>query len=242
MYGYIYKITNLINGKIYIGKAKNIKSRFDGHIRDSFNKGCVGYENLLHRAIRKYGKNTFIIEQIDTAESLNDLNTKEKYYIKSLNTQNNKIGYNIAGGGDGGDVLSTKSAEDYMIAIKSYKQAALKRESNIDLKNKKSDTMKRLRATTNPIWNKGIPMSEKAKEKYKTTIQKKKANGYIYPKHRVPSIARKPVKCIELNKVFDYARAAKDELNLNIGEKAIRTCCNGKVKTAGGYHWTWQKI
>lgn len=76
---YIYKITNLINNKIYIGKAKDIQKRFERHINASFKETDPGYENPIHRAIRKYGTSNFIIEQIDQAESLKNINKKEKY-------------------------------------------------------------------------------------------------------------------------------------------------------------------
>ena len=62
MYGYIYKITNLINSKIYIGKAKNIDERFKRHIRESLKYNTDSY--VLHSAIRKYGAENFIIGEV----------------------------------------------------------------------------------------------------------------------------------------------------------------------------------
>lgn len=109
MYGYIYKITNLINSKIYIGKAKNIDERFKRHIRESLKYNTDSY--VLHSAIRKYGAENFIIEEIDNANSLEELNTKEIYWIEYYNSTKKEIGYNRAPGGDGGDIFHCLSEE-----------------------------------------------------------------------------------------------------------------------------------
>lgn len=70
---YIYKITNSINGKIYIGKTyKTIEQRFKEHFKDS-----KRYKNRpLYRAINKYGIESFKIEVI---EKTNTPEEREKY-------------------------------------------------------------------------------------------------------------------------------------------------------------------
>lgn len=92
---YIYKITNKINEKIYIGQTvRSIKERWWNH--------CSSLSNCkaLSSAINKYGKENFTIEEIDTAENLEELNKKEEFYIYKFNSTNNKIGYNLKTGGD----------------------------------------------------------------------------------------------------------------------------------------------
>jgi hypothetical protein len=84
----IYKTTNLINGKIYVGKdEKN-------------NPNYFGSGKILKRAIKKYGIDNFKKETIETGINREDLNEKEKKWIKSLNSIKN--GYNILEGGTGG--------------------------------------------------------------------------------------------------------------------------------------------
>lgn len=97
MFGYIYKTTNNINGKIYIGKKHS----------SSFIKDYYGSGKLINRAIDKYGIENFSVEIIEECETLEELNLKEKYYIKYLES-NYKLGkgYNIASGGDGGNIIS----------------------------------------------------------------------------------------------------------------------------------------
>ena len=60
----IYKITNLINNKIYIGQSVDIKKRWATHKRQAFIKGKE-YDKYLYRAIRKYGIDNFSFEIIE---------------------------------------------------------------------------------------------------------------------------------------------------------------------------------
>ena len=104
---YIYKITNKINNKIYIGQVynKTIQDRFKRHINEASEKS----KSYIGRAIYKYGKENFICELIDTASSLKELNEKEKYWISYYNSTNHNIGYNLTPGGDGGNTYLCKS-------------------------------------------------------------------------------------------------------------------------------------
>jgi len=92
MYGYIYKTTNLINGKIYVGQKKSTK--FLG------NK-YLGSGKALKKAIIKYGIATFTVELLEICETKEQLNKQERYWIKILKAQDKEIGYNIADGGIG---------------------------------------------------------------------------------------------------------------------------------------------
>lgn len=87
---YIYKITNLLNGKVYIGQSiRDIQQRFIRHINDSLNNKL---DTHFARAIRKYGEDNFIIELIDTADSQDELNQKEQYWIRYYDSV--RSGYN----------------------------------------------------------------------------------------------------------------------------------------------------
>lgn len=107
---FIYKITNKINNKIYIGQVynKSIEARFDRHVKEASKTNPI----LVDRAIYKYGVNNFVVEQIDTATSLEELNQKEKYWIKFYNSTNREIGYNLTEGGDGGNTYLCKTKEE----------------------------------------------------------------------------------------------------------------------------------
>lgn len=92
----IYKVKNKINGKIYIGQTiRDLDKRISGHIRESKLEG--GNKPFVN-AIKKYGIENFEWEIIDEATSLDELDEKEIYWIKQLNSITPN-GYNILGGG-----------------------------------------------------------------------------------------------------------------------------------------------
>ena len=95
MYGVIYLIRNLINGKCYIGRTINLKDRLRAHFR-GYAKEC----RHLANAIKKYGKENFTVEILHEGiipELLPDFERKaiEEYNTKTPN------GYNLTDGGEG---------------------------------------------------------------------------------------------------------------------------------------------
>lgn len=96
IYGIIYRIINLINGKIYIGRTRRtIKKRWMEHKKPSATS-CF----YLSNAIQKYGSDSFLVEEIDRADSEEELNQLEKQWIDFYQSNKKHIGYNIRGGGD----------------------------------------------------------------------------------------------------------------------------------------------
>lgn len=91
----IYKITNKLNGKVYIGQTtRTIEQRFRQHIK----RAKEGDGRHIYCAMRKYGIENFDVVQIDSANSIEELNSKEEYWIKQYNSI--KDGYNMTGGVD----------------------------------------------------------------------------------------------------------------------------------------------
>ena len=97
-YGFIYKITNRINSKIYIGQAKDVNLRWYEHRWEAKH---YNQNNRFKNAIRKYGSENFIVEVIDSAFSKDELNYKEMFWIRDLRSQDEEIGYNTTAGGEG---------------------------------------------------------------------------------------------------------------------------------------------
>lgn len=98
--GFIYKITNKVNGKIYVGKTHTtIEKRWKSHVWTSKRATT---NSILHHAIRKYGEECFELTLLDEAVAKESLNEKECFWIAQLNARDTSIGYNIARGGDGG--------------------------------------------------------------------------------------------------------------------------------------------
>ena len=89
--GYIYKTTNLINNKKYIGKT-------NGNKKNYFGSGVI-----LKQAIKKYGEINFKKEILHKSDSEDDLRRMEKYYIERENAIMDPNYYNLHEGGQGGD-------------------------------------------------------------------------------------------------------------------------------------------
>lgn len=91
----IYKATNRINGKIYIGQTtRSLQKRIKGHNNESKRTNYA-----FHKAIRKHGIENFDFEVLFECQTLEELNKKEIELIKELKANNRDIGYNITIGG-----------------------------------------------------------------------------------------------------------------------------------------------
>ena len=97
MFGYIYKITNKVNGKAYVGKTTDtVQVRWKEHLKDFKRKRCAN--RPLYRAIRKYGIDAFNVETLEKVK-LENLSERETYWIEHFHTYTD--GYNATSGGDG---------------------------------------------------------------------------------------------------------------------------------------------
>ncbi len=116
--GVVYKATNLVNGKIYIGKTiSSLHKRKKDHIWRSKNLQ-EGY--LFHKAINKYGENSFVWDILIESSDFKFLDKKEIEYISNYKSNDRDIGYNLTDGGEGtpGRIISEETRENHR---KSYK-------------------------------------------------------------------------------------------------------------------------
>lgn len=130
---YIYKITNKINGKCYIGKTeRTIEARWKEHVNNYTRS--KEYNKPLYAAMRKYGIENFVIEEIEKIEETNNssfVNEREIYWIEYY--QSFKNGYNATLGGDGRHFLDYELICALYDELQSCKAVADK--LNIDEKN-----------------------------------------------------------------------------------------------------------
>jgi hypothetical protein len=127
----IYKTTNLINGKYYTGKNATNNPKY------------LGSGIKLERAIKKYGKENFKREILeDSIQTTELLNEREIYWIKELNATDDSVGYNIALGGDGGDLITNHPNKNEV--LKNIRAANEKTARNPETRRKKSEASKRL--------------------------------------------------------------------------------------------------
>jgi hypothetical protein len=159
----IYKTTNLINNKIYIGL----------HTTNKLNDGYLGSGIFLKKAIKKYGYQNFKKEILYVFDNKKDMITKEKEIVNEEFILR-KDTYNMSKGGYG---LSTLSGEKRKIAIEKMKITKQSQDLKI-IADKRLKTM----LNKDPECFKKIAKksSEKQKENYK--------NGYINPKQRLDDV------------------------------------------------------
>lgn len=95
---YIYKITNILNNKVYIGQTNDPKYRWYQH--QSYSKGEKP-QQYIHRAIAKYSVENFTFEVIDVGLNQWHIDCLETNYIQTFDSRNKEYGYNLAPGGGG---------------------------------------------------------------------------------------------------------------------------------------------
>lgn len=225
----IYKITNKINNKCYIGQSNNIKRRKNEH-------RCIEHETneSLKKAYIKYGLENFKFEILEECK-LEELNVKEKYWIDLLKPQ-----YNRTSGGDGSpnhkvsdktkEILKQKGKEFWKNLDDEIKNKIITQ----NLKGPKighlvsEETRGKLRQH-----NLGKKQSKETVEKRKQTMIEKKKNGYV----QTNGNHRKKVICIETGEIFESLKEAEDKYNLS-------TLCGhlkGRYETCKGNHYEYYK-
>lgn len=159
----IYKVTNKINGKIYIGQTvQSLNCRKSSHFSDSRN----GNKDAMpfHRALLKYGINNFKWEIIHRCKNKMELDFYEIYYIRELRASVSKFGYNVSIGGGNGrlGLKSNKETILKMVKSKTGKKLNLTKEE----RKRRSDSIK---GTNNPSFKCDGKHHNQAKEYLITT-------------------------------------------------------------------------
>lgn len=126
----IYKTTNLINNKIYVGQDKNNCPIY------------LGSGKVLKQAIKKYGIENFKKEILEFCESKEQLNEREIFWIKKLHAGKRGVGYNIAKGGVGGDVFSNKTKKEKEITRKRISITSTKNQADPNYRKRMSEILK----------------------------------------------------------------------------------------------------
>lgn len=208
---YIYKITNLINGKIYIGKTTyTIKCRWQQHISASkTNPDKQDYNYLLHKAIRKYGENNFSVEALEEVPEGQNLSSREIYWIdfyKSCVLEEESNGYNMTYGGEGASKINKQEIYNlWNDGLGSVKISKLTGHSISSIK-KILDTF----------------------SKYSKEIDFARNTGKI--------VYQFNEKGELLNSFPSITNAAK---SVNVDPSVINKCCHGQKQSAAGFFWSF---
>lgn len=247
----IYKITNKINGKIYIGQSSNIDERWKNHLKTKDN-------THFHNALQKYGKDSFKWEIIE--DNLNDSKIRferEKFWISFY--KSNITGYNMTSGGDqgGSEILSKKveQYDKYGNFIKEYPSAAeAARQNHIFPQNMSEHCNRKFPSLLGGYqWkyknnDKKIAKNDKdyswvnryekqriaQQNRYKDPNEKEKLRQAGLKGAKQKS---KPVLCIETGEYYQSASEAARTVNGD--PSAISKVCRGVLKKYKNLHWKY---
>jgi group I intron endonuclease len=212
----LYKITNKINEKIYIGQTtRSLNVRWNEHKRD-FKK----IDNKLSRAVKKYGIENFTIEKIEECESLEVLNKKEASLIEEYDTIKN--GYNIRIGGEN----SPRSKETREKISKKHKgkkhteehiQNMMKARTGVKPKNK------------DKYFGNKNKLGKKHTNLFKEKCRKRMLNNNFSKK--------RAVKCLNNNIIYESIVEACKRLSLD--SRSVQRVLKGEYKQTKGYKFQY---
>ena len=215
--GYIYLITNKINGKQYVGQT----IREDIYIRWKQHKNNTYCNMPISKAYNKYGINNFKFQIICICFD-EDCNKFEKEYIKKFNTISPN-GYNLREGGD--------NSRHHPETIK--KLSEIMRE--------------KWRLTKHPCigLKYSDKYKKKMSDSVKKALEEKKLNGYtqniICLNNLIEASEKRKRKVAQFSKedilIKEFNSISEAETYTNINNRRISEVCNMKSKTAGGYIW-----
>jgi group I intron endonuclease len=222
--GFIYKITNKVNGMNYIGQTiQSLEDRWRQHRKKS--STCL----YLKRAFEKYGIDNFIFEMICSCDN-EELDKLEIQYMTEFNSIVPN-GYNLREGGNSGrhneetkrKISEALKEKNRMIGAKPHPQ--LGKPITAETKKKISDALKgRTDIIRNHCRNIGMHHTEKAKNKMSES-HKKKINQYDLDNNFIKTFNSIADAAIEINTCRD-----------NIGR-----VCSGRNKTAAGFIWKYNE-
>jgi len=235
----IYKITNIINNKIYIGSAIDTYNRFSKH-KSQLNKN-KHHNSYLQNSWNKYGEQNFKFEIIEYITDKNKLIEREQYWIDLTKSSNREYGYNI--NPIANSQLGRKLSEESRKKISDKNKGRIVSE---ETRQKLSDCHKGEKSyrygkhltdeekENIRQFNLGKHHSKETKEKIsKSNIGKKKNFKNGNPNN-------KKVICLNTNIVYNSIFEASNNTKVNNGH--IVSCCKGYRKSAGKHPITGEKL
>ena len=229
-YGIIYKIENLINGKVYIGQTTSMNG-FNGRYEAKGNdieriynynlyvkKSKNTYNTHIVSSIEKYGFENFYVNKVfDIAFSKEELDIKEKLWIKYYDSTNPKYGYNNREGGEGGKYTRLREIKN---SINNNNFIICRNDGMIFINSRECSKYYKINRYT--VRN-GILRNKRLK------------NGLLFEKYDVNKSKRKAIICLNTLEIFpSYEFASKI---FKVSGSTIREHCKNKrheMKTCNG--------
>lgn len=251
----VYKHTNKINNKCYIGMTSQIPIRRWGLEGSNYNKNAY-----FGRAITKYGWNNFeheiLFENLTKEEAIE----KEKELIKYYKSNIAEFGYNLTLGGEGtfGYRLPKETRDKIALILKEKYSGENSPRYGVKFteehKRKLSESAKLKTGESNSLYGKHHSEETKQKireantgkvftEEHKTnmSLSKKGISQSEETTKRISEARKKPVAQYSKDNIFIkiYDSALSAEFYTNILAQNIGQCCKNTRKSAGGYIWKY---
>ena len=243
----IYKITNKINGKIYVGQSIDIEERWKQHEYKAFNTNSNAYNSAIHQAFRKYGVENFEYQVIELC-SVEELDEKEIYWIDKLDTLSPN-GYNILPGGQ-----KTRASTRILFCKKCGKEICRDNESGLC----RSCVQLTCDITKEELYEKlvyyqgnftqvgklfGLSDNAIRKRCKKFELPYHSSDYKLKKEEKAKVVQEKPVAKIdkatgEILETFESIAAAARGLGIPKGNH-ITEACRGTIKSAYGFYWKY---
>ena len=222
---YVYKHTNLANGKVYVGVTRQKPSR-RWH-------GGNGYRDqpLFWNAIQKYGWESFSHEILQQGLSQEDAYRLEQDYIRKYKSSEREYGYNIAGGGIDSTRFTASYRDKLKTAVKNRPPMSLETRAKISLANRGKKRSPRTEEQRKRL-SESLKGRVFSPEHCRHISESKKGKNAMANNPKA-----KRVRCIETGKVYECMKEAT--LDIGVSNHNISSVCSGKLKTAGGFHWEY---
>ena len=222
--GYIYKIENTVNGKVYVGQSKDPKRRWKDHLNVSQNSKDGQYDKPFYVDIRRYGKENFKLFVLEECRD-QDMSAREVFWIEKLNAQDKNKGYNIYGGGRGKGFFVSRAVDQYDLDgnyIATYQnqcEAARAIGVHSTSLGKACNGVRRHKSCGGYMWR---YHGDKAPKRYSASP------GYI-----------KAVMQYDMNgRIVNQYNSLKDAgKKLGVRYQDISECCHGIRESCAGYLW-----
>jgi hypothetical protein len=259
-YGYIYRATNVVNGKVYIGQTVAsrweegkipIKERWKEEVREAYSRKARGEDlRYIENAIIKYGSDNFKLTQEDVANNLEELNEKEKKYIKEYDSMNPDKGYNMMEGGEGGrmsemakEKMSKSGSEKWQNDLEYREKQTKERQervvNNPDWAQKMTEINQEIARNPNYQKNMSKALSEKWQDQnYQKNVSEGVANKWQQAKFRERQLRAKAEGKREIPDRREFLKEIldKNKKDLNTKYDMDGKCINKRIEDMLGHH------